>query len=829
MSKQIHDKEQTNQFVAHYRREDGTIQDVWSHLANVSDRAAANASKISLQEPASLCGLVHDLGKASQAFNDYIRSAEGLPTTSGTQQRMGRGSIDHSTAGAQWLYQHLKAMPGNVLSRQLLPLITASHHSELIDCLAPDGENRFLERMDKDKLRTHYDEVMTNLPDDFKEKMYLKAADPALEQSLHLVINKVMEAEDDRVTRAFKLGLLTRMLFSTLLDADRVDTIDHQNPTVALQRPDGQYISWITLTQRLEATLSQFTVTNDIDRYRQQVSERCREMATQEPGVFRLTVPTGGGKTLASLRFALHHAQQHQMDRIIYVVPYTAIIDQNARTIRNILETEAGEPAIVMEHHSNLDPRREVPDNDHFWTQNWDAPVVLTTMVQFLESFFGSGTGPVRRLHQMTRAVIIFDEIQSLPVRCTHMVNLAIRFLVKACHSTVVLCTATQPLLEAVQPASRALSSKAISEITPDVKALFQQFKRVKVNDETHGNYWTHEVLAGKIMTAAETTASVLAIFNTKKDAALVYDAVDDIRNETGSETKVFHLSTHMCPAHRRQILEDVNQCLNEKKPVICISTQLIEAGVDIDFTTVFRALAGLDSIQQAAGRCNRHGKISQGQLFLFQLQNENLSRLTDIREGKEVTLRLLNEYHNNPGDFDEDLLSAKAMNRYYEYYFYQRQSEMSYPLPRSAGVGNDSCLFDLLAENPQAVGAYQRINGQSPDMLLRQSFQTAAKAFQAIDKSTQGVIVPYGEEGERIIKSLCGLSPWDSPGELLKLSQQYAVNCYAHELNRLVAEGALHETTQGSGIYYLNGRHYSREKGLQLQGALQTMDTMTF
>ena len=797
-------------FVAHYRQTDGAIQDVWTHLENVGERTARIAEKIGLGPVGKLAGLVHDLGKASDAFDAYIRNAVGLDLKDGSDSKAVKGTIDHSTAGGLWVHSLMSQTPETVLAQQAISLLVVSHHSGLIDCLTVDGQDGFERRLDKTESQTRLKECLSNAPSDYIEGVNRLVQDGNIESLLLDSIRSLCEPGDSVREMAFKTALLMRFLFSALIDGDRIDTIDFQDPTQRAMRRDGVYDSWGAMIEALENHLKTFPCRNRIDELRQDVSRRCLEVSQRPQGIYRLTVPTGGGKTLASLRFALHHAKRHGLERIIYVIPYTSIIDQNANTIRNIIEARPDCKGMVLEHHSNLEPDQQNSLEQKLYTQNWDAPIVLTTMVQFLEALFGSGTSKVRRMHQMANAVIIFDEIQTLPIRCIHMFNLALRYLVKHCGTTAVLCTATQPLLHTIEPPSRALPDQPDAEMTPDVKTMFAQFKRVHVHDCTDDRPWSHKELAMAIVEQWEQGKSILTILNTKRDALLVYRELSEMRI-----TPIRHLSTSMCPAHRLSVLGDINSRLEEGEPIICISTQLVEAGVDLDFDVVFRALAGLDSIQQAAGRCNRHGKNVLGDVFVFESAGENLSRLRDIRIGKEITQRILGEFRASPGDFDNDLLSPKTMDFYYHYYFYERQNEMDYPLNGKSPVGRHDSLFRLLSTNDISVKAYQRQFQKAPPWLLRQAFQTAAESFKVIEQSTRGVIVPYGCAGKQIIANLCALEPWDNPRELLVRAQQYSVGCFPHVLQALDRQGALHRIRDDIDILFVEESFYNDEVGL--------------
>ena len=398
-------------------------------------------------------------------------------------------------------------------------------------------------------------------------------------------------------------------------------------------------------------------------------------------GIYSLTVPTGGGKTLASLRFALHHAQRYKMDRIIYVVPFTTIIDQNADIVRKILDghdPNETRDVVVLEHHSDLTPE-EQGWREKILTENWDAPIIYTTSVQFLGTLFGAGTRSARRMHQLANAVLIFDEIQALPIKCIHLFNNAINFLVQQCGSTAVLCTATQPLLDRVDPAKGAIAipPPPDGELMPDVRGLFQDLRRVDIINRRKAGGWTYEEIAEHAAAEVRRVNNCLVIVNTKEAAQTLY--------QLSKERKAFavhHLSTNMCPAHRKLVLAKVRKQLWKSERMLCISTQLIEAGVDVDFGSVVRFTAGLDSIAQAAGRCNRNGKSSEpAKVHIVNPRDENLGMLAEIRIGRDLAERVLADYELDPAIFDNNPVGPKALSQFYEYYFFDRRSEMDYPL----------------------------------------------------------------------------------------------------------------------------------------------------
>ena len=793
------------QFVARYRQTDGSPQSVLEHLEATAKLASEFSDKIGLSMFGELTGLLHDFGKYSNAFQSYIKSAEGIIEPDDeeyVESRSMKGKIDHSTAGAQYIWKNRKDSLMWQLAAEIMALCIASHHSGLIDCISPDGIDIFNKRVKKPKEQTHSDEATDKIDEIVRSHVNRILVSSAIEDDLRGRLDLIMRPEPQMEIRQFMLGFLTRFLFSALIDADRLNSAGRQPNS----KPE-----WPLLLELLEANLASFTTRNRIDEIRAKISVSCLRFADREKGLYQLTVPTGGGKTLASLRFALHHAAKHKMDRIIYVVPYTSIIDQNASVARSVFAfLEESGRQIVLEHHSNLTPEQDTNESK-LLAENWDAPIIYTTAVQFLETLFASGTRGVRRLHQLANAVIIFDEIQTIPIRTVHLFNNAINFLVGQCGSTAVFCTATQPLLDKVEPTKGAARFSADSQMMPDVGELFRELHRTTIEDKCKPEGWTVDDVADTSMQELKESGSVLIIVNKKAQARELYQRLK------GKTEHVYHLSTSMCPAHRMTVLDKVRACLDPKNPmsVICISTQLIEAGVDVDFGSVIRYLAGLDSIAQAAGRCNRNGFRLTGKVLIVNPANESLDKLPEIRMAQEVTKRVLREFHDDPAAFDHNLQSPKTMERYYHYYFFQRAHEMTFPVSRRE-FGRDDDLFSLLSTNTISVEAYKSSHKQAPPLNLRQSFMSAAKAFKAIDSPTEGVIVTY-DKGEQIIAKLSALSRFDDKSKLLKEAQRYSVNLFPHELAKLKEKRRLYEAWEGSGIYCLDERNYSEEFGVSM------------
>ncbi len=833
-------------------RDDGEKQPLLSHLENVAELASCFAAKFRFPNTGELLGLLHDLGKASEAFQAYLLSATGRLDQDADDyvdaQKL-KGKIDHSTAGAQWCWFNDSAGPQKLidpLCRQIIALCLCSHHSGLIDSLKPDGSCVFSARMDKSEDKTHRTEVLQSMGPEFVGRvssLLVEQVIPELRQRVAGLAksssnNCRAKQSEARISSPFcagcgipecrvanplwhlYVGLLTRLLFSCLLDADRIDSADFDNPDNTRVRSCVP-TDWLLLINRLENHLTAVAATanrselaesaSSINRIRNEISAHCLARSKDPRGIFTLTVPTGGGKTLAGLRFAIQHAAHHKMARVINVIPYTSIIDQNARVARNILEREEPFGTVVLEHHSNIEPELETWQS-RLLSENWDAPIIYTTMVQFLESLFGGGTRGARRMHRLANSVIVFDEIQTLPLKCVHLFCNAVNFLVRECDATVVLCTATQPLLGKLpHPHLGALALSPENEIMPEVEHLYRSLKRVEIVNRTRPQGWSAAEVAELATQECKDKGSCLVIVNTKKWARRVYEEC------SGSGVEyLFHLSTSLCPAHRLEHLEVIrerlkhNRCFPEaRKPVLCVSTQLIEAGVDVDFASVVRFVAGLDSIVQAAGRCNRNGLDSSGVVHIVNPLNEDLGRLPEIKEGRDQSLRILGEVEREAA-FDGDLLGPAVMERYFEYFFFNRSGEMAYQI-KSEEAERDDTLLNILSCNPKNTGS----TGKVP--ALRQSFATAGRLFEVIDGHARGIIVPYGQ-GRTIINSLCRQNDPATQRRLLRQAQLYTVNVFPEMMRKLYDQHAVHEIRKDSGVFYLTDGYYDNNFGLSVE-----------
>jgi CRISPR-associated endonuclease/helicase Cas3 len=793
------------------------------HLSGVAAQCSELANKIGLGKAGELIGLLHDLGKATKTFQDYLISFTNDCESRGDL----RGKIDHSTAGAQCLLANIQgAQQENSIQgivARFLAICIASHHSGLIDCLEADGSDKLTQRLAKPESSTRLSEAWANLDPSVKSRAEALMKDPALVAEVRSTITNVAASLDKgEGDKDVQFGLLLRLLFSCLIDGDRSNTADFEKPAAAVHRQNQTYVAWDRLLDRLHRYLSQANTAGPVNNIRRQVSDECFQAANRLGGIYTLTVPTGGGKTLSALRFALEHARRHALDRVIFVSPYISIVDQNAAVARSILEPEdVPYASVVLEHHSNVqgDQNDEVGRPD-LWrrrvlAENWDAPVIFTTSVQVLEALFGSGTRPVRRLHAMARAVIVFDEVQTLPIKVVHLFNNAINLLASHCGSTIVLCTATQPLLETVSKKKGAARLGNPPGLVFNSQQYFEQLKRYEVFDHTDlPGGWRIAQVAELALAEARRYGSCLAIVNTKKDARELFQT---LREKAGANAMVVHLSTAMCPSHRVEKLKDLrNQLPNATgdQPVICVSTQLIEAGVDIDFACVIRDLAGLDSMTQAAGRCNRHGtRSTPGRVHIIELPDPP-AQLDEIRQGRIVARELLGQWRRaNPGKrFPLD--DPQQMTEYYKRTFYRRRDEMSYSVG-PAEIGRTTSLLELLGANQAAKDYALRSSQGSHRSLLLQSFQTANNAF-ALIANTQGIVVPYSAEGRDIINQLAASFDLQREWQLLRKAQRFTLSVYASQFKRLTNKGAVYEVRPSLGVYCLHSEFYDSAFGLR-------------
>lgn len=532
------------------------------------------------------------------------------------------------------------------------------------------------------------------------------------------------------------------------------------------------------------------------------ISDRCAAFANHDVKICRLVVPTGGGKTLSALRFAIDYSQKHKIDQIFYIAPFNSILEQNSDVIREI----AGEENF-LEHHSNVFSQLEDDEKEseklsdyQMRTERWDVPMIATTLVQFLNALFDGKSSSVRRMHHLCRAVIIIDEVQAIPAKCIHLFNLAMNFLTHICGSTVVLCSATQPCLE---QAEYPILLDEQESMTADFQADFDAFRRTVLHSAGKKSF-SYEDAADFCTEQYQKNGNLLLVVNTKQAALTMFQKLKERNSEFAT---VLHLSTNMCPAHRRTVIQQMQEQLAAHQPLICVTTQLIEAGVDISFRCVVRSMSGLDHAAQAAGRCNRNGEYDCCSVYLIQLEEEKLAAaLKQIADEQEITKKIL-FFHEK-----EDLLHPEIMQCYFKNYLTTFQNQFSYSIP---DLGNET-LLRLLSTNSNNVKRAEAISPRLRDHA--QAFRTAGKKFQVIAEQTTDILVPYGE-GNDLISGLNGKLYENEYLKLLRKAQPYFVSVYSGTLKALEAKEAL--TRLKSDVLSLKPGYYSSEQGVCADGMI--------
>lgn len=785
-----------NKKYVHYRPEDKVYQ-IWDeHSKNVSTLASRYCPIPELKNAAWILGTRHDDGKVTAAWQKYFEASI-CDRNTGLRKKE-----DHSTMGGLILE---RLIPRGLLL-EMLQTVVYSHHG-IQDCVSASDSVPLIERR-KSKFDDKEVEEVQNLVFAEEEKAFFKDRRNTAQKDLNLLVRRIVQLSDsgDRAgkygNRDFYLGMCERILFSSLIDADWRDTADFMDNRVTASGMKEEEIQqfWETGIRNLETYLGSFGGSSPLDPFREKISESCRAAAYQSYNLYRLSVPTGAGKTLSSLRFALYCAREQHKKHIFYIAPFCSILEQNADEIRKAL----GVPDMVLEHHSDVvHDKGSEPDCYERLIENWDeVPVTVTTAVQFFNTLFKEKRSNIRRLHSLCDSVIILDEVQAFPVRLTQLFNLAVNFLTQIGNTTVVLCTATQPLFDKVSE-NRMLTPK---DMVMGISVNEEAFRRVEYHDcteECAGGFRIPDA-ADFVMDKAEDYDQILMIVNTKACAGELYR---QLKQKT--DRKVYHLSTGMCAQHRKDMLKEIRDALENNEKIICVSTQLVEAGVNFSFQCVIRSLAGLDNLIQAAGRCNRNGLLAMGQVYLIRMSEEaeRVASLTDIKKAQNAMLALLLIYRKNPDAFEGRLDSEKAIDTYYRYYFNERKQEMNYPV-KVEGVSTN--IVDLLSAN--AVFA-----GKAKNVRLKQAFMSAGEAFEVIeDKAEKAVVVPYGEAAALLRKLDESREP-EERRKLMRELQRFCVNISAGMLQRL--GNAVYGMDDNRLPVLANG-YYSLDTGVQEEPA---------
>lgn len=716
---------------------EGLPEDKWQkltdHLIGTSERAGGYAGKFNAVIYGKIAGLLHDAGKYSDEFQRRLKGS--------------KTPVDHSTAGAVEAYNKYG------LAGLMLSYAVAGHHVGMPDWIETGSYSSLSARMEE------------SIPDynEFHNEITLADKLPAL--SL-----KILSKDKEDVS--FSFSFFIRMIYSCLVDADFRDTEEFIDPLKSQSREIN--VSLDQLLENLNAYVeARFANDRDknINRKRNEIRKTCIKKSDAPKGMFSLKVPTGGGKTLSSMEFALRHAIKHKMDRVIYAIPYTSIIEQNADVFRASLGEE-----YVLEHHSNFQFDKDEIELDYCFNpiklaaEDWNIPVVVTTNVQFFESLFANRSSRCRKLHNLCNSVIILDEAQMIPLEFLKPCLAALSELIRNYGCSVVLCTATQPDINDFLPEDM----KPV-EIIDNPKELFESFKRVNIS---YIGSMSDEELSFRIKKDEQT----LCIVNTKTHASRLYDLISDC---DGS----YHLSTFMCPKHRTQILAEIKERLKVRHqgiflPCRVVSTQLVEAGVDLDFPTVYREIAGIDSINQAAGRCNREGRHELGEVFVFEPERP-LASDSFLARAASIGRSILRKY-DNP-------MLLEAIEEYFRNLYHQDESLL-----------DKHNILKLLSECGNKL--------QFP-------FATIARKFQLISNNQIPVLIPYDENCQKMLSN----AQWmEKPKKLARKLQPYVVQLEKYQFDALERNNLI-KIVAGAFNVLSDMDFYDAKKGLILpKGTIQ-------
>lgn len=739
--------------IAHVKQDiDGKwlTHDLEAHLQAVAAQARQFAEPFGA-DWAELAGLWHDLGKYQEAFQAYIRHVSGFAADAHIETASAASRVTHSTAGAVHATERFGPM-GHVLA-----YLIAGHHAGLGDWHSEETARAAVSaRLVSGRLE------------------YEQACRAGIPRYIldHPPPPQALNPDGNR--GGFHLWL--RMLFSALVDADFLDTEAFADKAKTANRQGWPELP--DLKDRLDRYLMRFNTDTLVNKIRAQILAECRSAACQPPGLFSLTVPTGGGKTLSSLAFALAHALQHGKRRVIYAIPYTSIIEQTADVFRAALGDEA-----VLEHHSNLEPDpRQENYRSRLAAENWDAPLIVTTNVQLFESLFAARTSRCRKLHNLVNSIIVLDEAQQLPRDFLTPIAETMRLLAEHYGVTWVLCTATQPNLAGQQDAfgrTTFAGLPRVREIMADPASLASRLKRVEVHLPQHGaprQSWTElaEEIAGE--------SCVLVVVNTRQDSRALFQALANDGNN-------IHLSALLCPQHRSEVIQSIRERLEKRRqgdarPLRVVSTQLVEAGIDLDFPLVYRALAGLDSIAQAAGRCNREGRSAQpGKVLVFEPEREPPPGL--LRQGASITQELRDDIAGEP-------LAPAVFERYFKRLYTRGSTDTEDIAKLLTPSGSGNAPFDV-------------------------QFRSAAERFRLIKDHQLTVVVPYRSPGqaESPVNELLSMLERDGNQRWIhRKLQRYAVGLPQGLAERMIAQGGIQPI---AGQYVLLESLYDRDLGVVL------------
>ncbi|NLI62483.1 MAG: CRISPR-associated helicase Cas3' [Methanosarcinaceae archaeon] len=777
------------------------------HISGVLSRSSLWAPS-GFENIQKLCALLHDFGKFSVEWQEYILNES-------------EKTVPHSPHGAYFVVElHNNYIKNNEqnktyskITSDILKYVIASHHG-MFDAMSVDGvqniESKELNFSGKygdiyENCRINYLNQLNKIDQLDINQLEIIYSNSVDEISSFL---NIFKSDGDLSKGAcYYLGFLVRMLLSNIIDSDWSDAASFIEDDEEKWNEKLNEFRWEFMINNIEEGIKKFDQDTEINKLRSKISKECEKSSVRGKGVYKLNVPTGGGKTIAVMRFALKHAKIHKMDRIIYAAPYKSILEQNAKEYKKYLLGSNGslDDRFILEHHGDAIKSDDFDEKDKnsivdFLINSWNSPVILTTTVQLLLTLFSSKKASIRRTHKLYNSIIIIDEFQSIPIKSISLFNLAINALSEFFNSTVVLCTATQPPYE--KAIKKDYSDSKIPNIRytekPDLVGNYSNeegFKRTKIIDMRNdtGGY-TLDEFKELVLNRMEDENTLLVILNTRAAVSKLYNTI--IKENPDFELR--GLSNNMVPAHRDKVLEETKKLMEQGKRVLLISTALIEAGVDISFSGVIRSLTGLDTIIQAAGRCNRNGETDVGEVWVVNLDKEfeNISRLEDVKVAREKTEAILNDFNKKPEKYDNSISSEKSLNEYFKYFLEDSVKKTKYPFD-DKNKGNEYELFDLLSCNQKGVMNYKSKNDvKILQTHINQAFLTAGRNYRPIENNQIELLVDWGDGQDIIINLNSDSTNFYDKKRLLDRSSLYIVQIYGHVFENLKDKGAIYNIT---------------------------------
>ena len=751
----------------------------------------------------SLCAIYHDMGKEKDSFSTYILADEKV-------RRKLKGTISHASTGAKYIYERYHDSLGDVkgsakIMVEMISYAIAAHHG-MFDCVDADHNDLFFAKLNK---VDDYDEAYRNAKQDYlseydEERTFGEAA-----EEFDLAWNRIKELfgrlkplllsghninakEAMEDCRLYLLACLQRLILSILIDSDWEATSDFMDNVDVPSKPAAYNTKDIfrQAGRNFEAYMQEKHERIELSRLsdqerviyeaRNSLQEECRRFGQYLAGIYCLPIPAGGGKTLGSLAYALEYCRLHpETERVIYVSPYISITEQNAQVFREAI----GEDDWILEHHSSVIRKEEGTGEDYRsnitsrFDINWEEPFICTTFVQFMNTLFSDKGESIRRMHRLVNAVVIIDEVQSMPVKCIHTFNYMCNFLNAVCNTNIILCTATQPTLAEAKCPICYSKPKYMIENAAD---WFYKFERVKIVTPEADSRYSIESLAEEIAGRTVNCRSILVVLNTKSAVRSLYDRL----KARGIPAE--YLTTNLCAEHRSDKIKNIKEILEKKQEtIVVVSTNLIEAGVDISFEYVYRSMAGLDSVAQAAGRCNRNGELESGMIHLIDLEGENAGNMTELQQNIRATESVIWQYKDSAAQ--DSLLMPKWMDVFYKNVYFNASDKMNFPLE-----GLDRSILELLSRG---------FRPKEKKNLMNQAYKTAGQQYRVIDDDSFGVIVPY-KKGAKIIEAIQNAVDPAGLKAYIRQAQRYTVNVRGNSLKQF--EGLIQPVSDRTPDLYM-------------------------